>query len=655
MKFRFVAALLLCSLLLSACSFSLASDITPPPGYVPAAPVATLGPVFPAEAPNLSAGAAIFAEKCAPCHGERGLGDGPQGQQLGVSVPALGTAELARLAAPAAWYATVTQGRIDKFMPPFASLTDAERWDVISYAMSLSAPAEQVTSGKALYEENCAGCHGADGAKVGSADLSNQEFMASRSAHDLYQLTADGAGADMPGFKDKLSEDELWAVLAYVRTFTTTQAAAPTETNTPDPTATATTLPSSTPLTGTPGAGETISATAEASGVPEVTPTVTPTSEPSATAQGSGTITGAVTNGSGGSVPPGLTATLHGLEHGSSSTTSNPEVLTTAVPVGDDGAFRFENVEMPVNRLFYVTIDYDGTSFFSESQVVAADTTSLELPVSIYESTTDTSALSISQAHVLMDITPGSDSAQVVEFVIISNSGDKMVVAPESGEPPVKIVLPENATNVVFDDNSTIGSSDRYVATEKGFGDTSNVLPGEASGQIVYGFDIPYSRNLEFSQTYTLPVESGSVLVPDGMSVQGEGFTPGETRDLQGVTFASWLWQDLPAGEALTFSLSGKPNTDTATTSPSTSQGGLIVGGVALIVALLGVGVWFLLRQRRAERELEVEIEDGGPAIQTEEDILDAIIALDDQYRAGNISEEAYRARREELKARLKK
>jgi hypothetical protein len=33
---------------------------------------------------------------------------------------------------------------------------------------------------------------------------------------------------------------------------------------------------------------------------------------------------------------------------------------------------------------------------------------------------------------------------------------------------------------------------------------------------------------------------------------------------------------------------------------------------------------------------------------------MDAIIALDDQYRAGNISEDAYQKRRADLKAQLK-
>jgi cytochrome c1 len=30
-------------------------------------------------------------------------------------------------------------GNIENFMPPFASLSDQERWDVVAYALSLSA------------------------------------------------------------------------------------------------------------------------------------------------------------------------------------------------------------------------------------------------------------------------------------------------------------------------------------------------------------------------------------------------------------------------------------------------------------------------------------------------------------------------------------
>ena len=133
---------------LTAC-MSLAEDVTPPPGMeapppsldTPAPrPTATpLGPVFPTEPPDPNQGAPIYAEKCAPCHGETGMGDGPDSAMLQNQVAALGDAELARVSTPADWFRMVTQGDLSKFMPPFSSLNESQRWDVIAYLFTLSA------------------------------------------------------------------------------------------------------------------------------------------------------------------------------------------------------------------------------------------------------------------------------------------------------------------------------------------------------------------------------------------------------------------------------------------------------------------------------------------------------------------------------------
>src|SRR5512144_3249239 len=108
------------ALLLAACNFTLASDITPPPDYVSPTPMPTLGALVPPAPPDVQQGAAIFAQNCAACHGAKGLGDGPQSMQLPVTVPGIGLPEVARDAAPAAWFKIVTQGNLDRFMPPFA-------------------------------------------------------------------------------------------------------------------------------------------------------------------------------------------------------------------------------------------------------------------------------------------------------------------------------------------------------------------------------------------------------------------------------------------------------------------------------------------------------------------------------------------------------
>src|SRR5512144_3127209 len=108
MKLRIPLLLTAATIILTACNFTLAEDVTPPPNYVPPTPAPTMGPLFPAQAPSTENGASIFAEKCAPCHGATGLGDGEQGIQLGVPVAALGLPEVARAASPAQWYTVVT-------------------------------------------------------------------------------------------------------------------------------------------------------------------------------------------------------------------------------------------------------------------------------------------------------------------------------------------------------------------------------------------------------------------------------------------------------------------------------------------------------------------------------------------------------------------
>ena len=81
---------------------------------------------------------------------------------------------------------------------------------------------------------------------------------------------------------------------------------------------------------------------------------------------------------------------------------------------------------------------------------------------------------------------------------------------------------------------------------------------------------------------------------------------------------------------------------------------GIGVFGVVLIVA----GIWLYRQRRRKSRSMkrkkkepevvEDEVED------TSEALLDAIVALDDLYQAGELPEGAYQQRRAQLKARLK-
>jgi mono/diheme cytochrome c family protein len=77
-------------------------------------------------------------------------------------------------------------------------------------------------NGKAIFQEQCAGCHGPDGRAqtdigkgIQAADLTSQPVQ-QQSDSDLLKLVKSGKGK-MPAFQDKLSDDQIRAVVAYVR------------------------------------------------------------------------------------------------------------------------------------------------------------------------------------------------------------------------------------------------------------------------------------------------------------------------------------------------------------------------------------------------------------------------------------------------------
>jgi uncharacterized membrane protein len=78
-----------------------------------------------------------------------------------------------------------------------------------------------------------------------------------------------------------------------------------------------------------------------------------------------------------------------------------------------------------------------------------------------------------------------------------------------------------------------------------------------------------------------------------------------------------------------------------------------LIGAGALGIALILAGGWMYLRDRN-RAEASDSTEHAGDEFETSEDVIDAIIALDDLHRAKKISDEAYQKRRTELKDILK-
>jgi mono/diheme cytochrome c family protein len=80
-------------------------------------------------------------------------------------------------------------------------------------------------AGKAIYEKNCASCHGKKGEGRGFLStrpgLSDASYMVGKTDAELLDKIANGGkGTGMPAWKNVLSEQDRLNVLAYIRSLT---------------------------------------------------------------------------------------------------------------------------------------------------------------------------------------------------------------------------------------------------------------------------------------------------------------------------------------------------------------------------------------------------------------------------------------------------
>lgn len=64
---------------------------------------------------------------------------------------------------------------------------------------------------------NCAGCHGAIGGGAIGPPLRDEAWIYGDNTLQVYRSIADGRPQGMPAFGDRIPEDDLWKLVAFVR------------------------------------------------------------------------------------------------------------------------------------------------------------------------------------------------------------------------------------------------------------------------------------------------------------------------------------------------------------------------------------------------------------------------------------------------------
>ncbi len=237
----------------------------------------------------------------------------------------------------------------------------------------------------------------------------------------------------------------------------------------------------------------------------------------------------------------------------------------------------------------------------------------------------------------------------MIELYVISNPTNKVIVS-DSGKPILSFKLPADATNLQFE-SGALGQ--RYTQTANGFGDTQAVLPGSGQDQEIFAFDLPYNQKLNLDLPITLPVSAAVVLLPvNSVTIQSSQLVNSGQQSVQGQTFDVYASSNLNAGSTLSMVISGSPGASVAAGATG-SLANIILGGGVFVVALAIAGFAFYRRRSKPKEIVEGDLPE---AVEEDADsLIDAIAALDDLYKDGELPEAAYQLRREEMKARLKR
>jgi mono/diheme cytochrome c family protein len=598
-------------LVLSGCTGSLLTDVTPPPDYQPTRQVLSSNPsavdISPLLPPDPEAGKKVYSENCAACHGITGMGDGERVGSLPADPSPLGLGNYSGKSIPVIWFQTITQGKIDKLMPGYgSSLSDRQRWDVVAFLFSIGSTPEQLADGEQVFLDHCQSCHG-DEAAAGSskAPVFTDAILLQRSLEEIVQAIAQGKGS-MPAMADTLTEDQMLDTAKYLRF-----------------------LVFAAPL------AEPVEENQQTSDIP--LPVLPQTEKPARELS----ISGKVINGSGEAIPAGLDVEIIGFD-------SMESAYSDKQAAGKDGEFVFQNLPEKDGRIYILTVVYKGIRYSSTPIGLGQPAELRDQQIKIFEPSTDTSKIIAERVHIFFEF-PRPDIIRVVQLYVLSNPTSFILTGTAEGSPVLEFMLPTGASNLQFE-NGYIGQ--RFVLIPGGFGDTQGVPPGSGY-QILFSFELPYKNDLLIPLKVTIPVEMTNILLPTkGVSIKSSQLQDLGEKNIQNTIWHIYSSGYQAAGSGLDLLVSGKPKViDPQSEEMNTN---LAVGVISMTVVLFISGSLVLQRFSREKSARKPAI--IQPSEQTsQEAILDAIIALDDQFHAGQIPQAAYRELRYELKERLRK
>ena len=580
-------------------------------------------------AADLAAGLALYQERCANCHGPQGMGDGELSGSLPRTPRSLVDPDFQHTAVPFNLFLTITNGILEAGMPPFGPdssnpLSEADRWRLVAAIYALGADEVTLAVGEEIYQTSCQECHGPDGRELATADLTDALFWAEQSNA---QILATLAAADIAEHEFELGDADGRALLHYLR-----------------------------------------NRFAEPLGIMAPLPLAS--------------IGGQVTNGSSGEPLTGA-----GAEARLRAFTTELEVaLDLTVPVDTGGRYQFELENQAAPGWFYrVTVLYNGLEFNSVFDQISRQNPALELPVTVFETTTDSQVIRIDQLHIIVDFVPGF--MRVGQLYSFTNTGTAVYVGPtgDAVNGSVVVVVPANAEDVFFE--RALGGMEQFVPVREltvsgnEYAYTLPLRPGQGSLNLLVQYVVPYESSATLRHALPYDTQGINMVLPadNALRLGSEGnWQQQEQAQFGQGTFRTYSGAPLGAGSEFVLSLRGRPSlvlgADGQPVADRDQTVELLLGGAALLLVIAaGAYVWQQRQQGAADEEYDEDALEEGFEEGLDEDLeevfeeeqqesepfnptelLEAIADLDASFEAGEISEKLYTRQRQALKEALK-
>jgi mono/diheme cytochrome c family protein len=520
-------------------------------------------------------GMELFEAHCAACHGPSGAGDGHLANRL-PSPPAPFGGDPATYGSLRETYDAITQGRLDRMMPPFGdSLSDAERWALAAAVQTLRIGPERQVRGRLAFDSHCAECH----TDAGSG-------LALRSADGRWSQSARRAAMDWSG----AGALELVGGSRH-------------------------------PPVGAPGS--------DLRAAVDYLSTAAFDALPAEGLSTNGEIRGRVVLAPAGSgaaaVDVGAVSYALGL----------PGSVVTAT-TDADGGFQFDGVLAGPDVNVELVTEYEGVRYSTIVTPTVAGEPDGGAPteLNIYGTTT-TAPLIAERAHLLLSPAPEAGVIRAVELWTIRNPLESTLVAKTDGA-TLRFLLPAGAVDARFGPGSPQAASQSGGPIAGGdafeLSTRSPVLPGAT--EVSFDYEVPYSEaTFDWPVRSVLPAEEVNLAVIPADNVRmTSGDAESRTGDVGGQPVTALSLGAVRAGERREVSIDGlaQPlDSQAAVASRRSLPSSAALAAVAATFGVLAAAAFALGGTDSADRRRRRALEARRSAI------VDQIVALDQDHVVG--------------------